>query len=230
VFSYNTPVRITRVLYDGWVENLEASCIEDKGQLFFPIDADVEEGDLVEWDLPSGKTKAVRLTTVAHLQSPFGGSSHLDHIEADFETATRPRPVAQPKFDLPGLHSTISAAAGALHRDGHYRQAVFDAFQAVEHRVQSLTGRSESGRELMGKVFGGSAPQLDITRAMGRNAEDERGGFAQLFMGAMLGIRNPRGHGSAVQDSPEEAMEYLALASLLMRRLDIAEKRQQATP
>ncbi len=77
----------------------------------------------------------------------------------------------------------------------------------------------------MGKVFGGAAPGLDIMRAAGRSAEDERGGFAQLFMGAMLAIRNPRGHGSAVQDSAEEAMEYLALASLLMRRLDVAQER-----
>lgn len=225
VLTYNVPVRITRVLADGQEERLEGACIEDKGRLFFPIDADVEEGDLVVWNLPSGKTKAVRLTTVTHLQSPFGGSGHLDHIEADFETVTRTRPVAQLQFDLPGLHSTISSASGALYRDGHYRQAVREAFQAVEHRVQKLSGRPDTGTPLMGSVFGVSPPALDITRSNDRNAQDEREGFKLLFMGAMLGLKNPRGHGAALVDTADEAMEALAFASLLMRRLDLAATR-----
>jgi uncharacterized protein (TIGR02391 family) len=57
----------------------------------------------------------------------------------------------------------------------------------------------------------------------GRNGQDEREGFKFLFAGAILGLRNPRGHGPQRDDDPEEAMEYLALASLLMRRLDDAE-------
>lgn len=224
---YDTPVRIVRAGPDGRSETIQAKAYV-YSDMMFPITTDVEEGDQVEYELPNGKTRTVRLTEVVHNRSPRGmGSGRLDHIEAKYVLASRPRPVAQPKFDLPGLHAAISEASGTLYRDGHYRQAVFDALQAVEHRVQTLTGRSESGRDLMGKVFGGTAPQLDVTRASGRNAEDERGGFAQLFMGAMLGIRNPRGHGSAVQDSAEEAMEYLAFASLLMRRLDLAEERVQ---
>jgi uncharacterized protein (TIGR02391 family) len=223
---FNKSVRVLRLGPSGEPETTEVKAVVGD-TLIFAVTTDVEEGDLVEWDLPSGKIKTVRLTNVVHYEAPpgFGAGGDMSSIEATYVSASRPQPVVMPVFDLPGLHSSISKASGALYRDGHYRQAVFDAFQAVEHRVQALTGREESGRDLMGKVFGGATPALDVTRATGRSAEDERGGFAQLFMGAMLAIRNPRGHGSAVQDSAEEAMEYLALASTLMRRLDVAEDR-----
>ena len=76
----------------------------------------------------------------------------------------------------------------------------------------------------MGTVFGKNSV-LDVTTTEGKNAEAEKNGFRFLFMGAMSGIRNPRGHGSRVNDTAEEALELLALASLLMRRLDLAEGR-----
>jgi uncharacterized protein (TIGR02391 family) len=116
----------------------------------------------------------------------------------------------------------ISAAAGGLFEDGYTDRAVFAAFQAVEHRVQELTGRRESGKSLMMSVFNEQQPALDVSRHDGRNAQDERAGFKFLFSGATLALRNPRGHGPHAADDPEEAMEYLALASLLMRRLDDA--------
>jgi hypothetical protein len=35
----------------------------------------------------------------------------------------------------------------------------------------------------------------------------------------MAGLRNPRAHGANLPDSEEEAIEYLALASALLRRI-----------
>nr|ANY57911.1 hypothetical protein [uncultured bacterium] len=56
-------------------------------QMYFPITTDVEEGDLVEYQPPSGKTRTVQLTKVTHNQSPFSGSGNLDHIAAEFSLA-----------------------------------------------------------------------------------------------------------------------------------------------
>ena len=47
-------------------------------------------------------------------------------------------------------------------------------------------------------------------------------GFKFIFAGAATGIRNPRGHEVDIGDTPDEALDYLALASLLLRRLDAA--------
>lgn len=86
----------------------------------------------------------------------------------------------------------------------------------------------QSGTELMSDVFDGTTPKLDVTTTTGQDADDERAGFALLFTGALQALRNPRGHGQPILDQPEETLEYLALASLLMRRLDIATERLNA--
>jgi hypothetical protein len=41
----------------------------------------------------------------------------------------------------------------------------------------------------------------------------------------MIGIRNPKAHEVSRGDDPHEALETIALASLLHRRLDVAEGR-----
>ena len=49
---------------------------------------------------------------------------------------------------------------------------------------------------------------------------DEQEGFKFLFMGSMQGIRNPKAHDNVVQDDPHKTLEYLGLASLLMKCLE----------
>jgi uncharacterized protein (TIGR02391 family) len=185
---------------------------------FLPIDSDVEEGDLIEKPLPTGKTKTYRVTLATYYDAP-GIPSQMQHVEAVIEpVATRPA-VSSRRVQLPGMHPTISKVAGTLFADRHFDKAVLAAFQAVEHEVQQRTQLSESGVFLMHKAFNGTPPLIDVTRHTGRNAQDEQEGFRFLFAGAMQALRNPRAHGSAVPDSEEEALEYLALASALMRRL-----------
>jgi hypothetical protein len=54
------------------------------------------------------------------------------------------------------------------------------------------------------------------------SSEDEREGFHAIFRGAMLGIRNPGAHELFLTGDPQQALEYLAFASLLHRRIDVA--------
>jgi hypothetical protein len=46
-----------------------------------------------------------------------------------------------------------------------------------------------------------------------------------LFVGAMLGLRRPHDTQDAVPVELDETLEYLAVASMLMRRLDRAASR-----
>jgi uncharacterized protein (TIGR02391 family) len=71
----------------------------------------------------------------------------------------------------------------------------------------------------MRRAFNPQSPIIDVARHDGRNAQDEREGFRFLFVGAMAGLRNPRAHGADLPDSEVEAIEYLALASALLRRI-----------
>ncbi|MFJ8152530.1 TIGR02391 family protein [Streptomyces sp. NPDC094468] len=121
------------------------------------------------------------------------------------------------------LHPEVAAVAAGRFAKGQYTDAVRSAFQAVEHRVQTLSGLSEVGAKLMGTVLGSDTPKLVVTRASGPSLRSEREGFRDLFKGAMEALRNPRSHGPHFADDPEEAQEMLALANMLMRRLDEAE-------
>ncbi len=76
----------------------------------------------------------------------------------------------------------------------------------------------------MGRAFGGPNPPLRFNEGKTASERDEQEGFAHLFMGAMLGIRNPKAHDPFVDVDDDRAADYLAFASLLMRRLDDVEQ------
>lgn len=50
-----------------------------------------------------------------------------------------------------------------------------------------------------------------------------------IFTGAATGIRNPRWHEIHIGDKPDEALDYLGLASPLLRRLDVAGSADRTT-
>lgn len=205
--------------------------------MYLKVDADIEVGDIVEYNLPNGKPRTMRIIERNVLQAPGGMNmgSDLDHTKCLYEIVTR-KPNNQPqRVDMPGLHRLIPAASGSQMATNHYDDAVFNACKAVEDRVQALTGYPKnakgvalSGKGLMGKVFDEQAPLLDITSDGANEAQttDEREGFKYLFMGIAQGLRNPRGHGPNLKTADHVAMEMLATTSMLMRSLDRAELRK----
>lgn len=120
------------------------------------------------------------------------------------------------------MHDAVRESAGALYTDGHYSPAILRALTALESRVREQSGLDASGRDLMVKAFGGDPPPIDLRHADGQSGRDEQEGFRFMFMGAMQGIRNPKGHDLVELNDPDRALEYLALVSLLFHRLDDA--------
>ncbi|WP_306365377.1 TIGR02391 family protein [Nocardia sp. CC227C] len=226
---------LRRIEDDGNVVEFQIEgCDLSDGLVTFAVDADVEVGDQLYWQLPNGKARTIELLSVDVMQDPnqgIIGAGALDHTSARYEVVDPKRATRKPqKVDIPGLHPSVSAVSGSKFAQAHHDAAVFEAFKAVEHRVQSLTGSKQSGKPLMTSVFNEQRPQLDTTsdKAAGSQRSDELEGFKFLFMGASQGLRNPRGHGAPLETPEDEAREMLALASLLMRMLDRAEKRQAA--
>jgi uncharacterized protein (TIGR02391 family) len=105
--------------------------------------------------------------------------------------------------------------------DGHYSSAVFEAFKAVEVRVSAQSDIDDTGRPLMAAALSDDGP-IQLAHEIGESADDEQEGFKLLFMGAIQGIRNPKAHSFVRPPSPQRAVEYLSLASLMFRRLDDA--------
>jgi uncharacterized protein (TIGR02391 family) len=118
------------------------------------------------------------------------------------------------------LHPLVVQAAGELYLDGHFASAIFEAFKAVELQVQDVSALYQSGRDLMTQAFGGAMPRLVLSDLPGRSGTNEQEGWKLIFMGAMVGVRNPKAHEQIDQNDPQRTFEYLAFASLLMRRID----------
>lgn len=194
---------------------------------FFEVETPIYEGDVVEMDDPrDGRERRLAREVNVAANAPRG----MAHTEVKWGRAAPPRVATVRRLGLEHLHSHVLAAASDLFTDGHYGSAVGEAFKSIEVRVRTMTGSTKSGVALMGDAFGGSAPQLDVSTEPGQSGEDERQGFLALFRGAMLGVRNPRAHELFKAEDPRQALEYLGFASMLHRRLDVAEKTPAGGP
>jgi uncharacterized protein (TIGR02391 family) len=124
---------------------------------------------------------------------------------------------------IAALHADVREVADRYLESGHPEVAIFEAFKAVNNRVKAMTGLDLDGSKLMGEAFTDSDPPIalaDLSTETGRNIQ---AGFRFLFMGAVRGIRNPDAHELFKALDAEEALETLAFASMLMRRLDDAQ-------
>jgi len=72
----------------------------------------------------------------------------------------------------------------------------------------------------MSTAFNEEKPVIKINELLDKYDRDEQEGFKFLFMGAQVGIRNPKAHSNIIQTDPYRTLEYLAFASLLMRRVE----------
>jgi uncharacterized protein (TIGR02391 family) len=123
------------------------------------------------------------------------------------------------------VHPEIRAASQTLFMDGHFPSATLEAFKMVNILVKKKSGRSDlDGHSLMSTVFSENAPILKWTRLVSDSDKSEQRGFMMLFMGAMAGIRNPGAHDIVDLKDPIKALQYLALADMLARRVDESTK------
>ena len=128
-------------------------------------------------------------------------------------------------FDDRNVHSDLPEAVRRLFDNGHYAQATFEAFKFIDEEVQRIAGSTDFGTGLMMKAFGGIPPALPLNAGATPSEQNEQEGYKFLFAGAMLGIRNPRGHSTGMQDDPDSCLDHLSFCSMLLRRLDEASLR-----
>src|SRR5438093_1210108 len=139
----------------------------------------------------------------------------------DRHRPTPPNPTAprvRAAFEGLDLHPRIAAVCADLYRDGHYRNAVLDASVALVNFVKEKSRRHDlDGAPLMRTVFSRNNPILAFNDLSDQTDQDEQEGMMHLFEGAVLALRNPRAH-TLLDDSPEMALEYIALLSMLAKR------------
>jgi uncharacterized protein (TIGR02391 family) len=126
--------------------------------------------------------------------------------------------------DQYNFHSEIERVSGGLHRDGHYKQAALEAYIRVIDQVKSTSGLFEDGDPLMNRAFGADKqiPVIQFNSLATAAERDEQRGILYLFKG-IVGLRNSKAHSNRLFNDASRAHEYLALSSLLMRLLEIAQ-------
>ncbi len=134
------------------------------------------------------------------------------------------KPRTKVAFENLQLHPLIANACSGLYRGGHYKQAVLEGSIALVNCVKEKSRQDLlDGSGLMGTVFSPKNPLLAFNRLKSKADKDEQEGFMHLFLGAVLALRNPRAH-AIFDDSPESALDYIALLSMLAKRLDGARR------
>ncbi|MFE5076989.1 TIGR02391 family protein [Streptomyces halstedii] len=147
--------------------------------------------------------------------APYGSASH---DPADSLNQEEPHP-----FETRNIHPDLPKKVRDLFDDGYGEQSVFEAFKFIEKEVKRISKlQNKTGYALMMDAFNENNAKIKLNHLATESEVDEQRGYKSIFAGAAAGIRNPRGHEIDIGDTPDEALDYLALASLLLRRLDAA--------
>jgi len=128
-------------------------------------------------------------------------------------------------FESLDLHYKVKDVCENLFKDGHYAEAISNSFIKLIDEVKEKSGiMNKEGVDLMHYVFNEKDPVLKFNYLLTRSEIDEQTGLRFIFAGAVAGIRNPKAHKVIKQKDPWRTLEYLCVASLLMKRLDESRK------
>lgn len=126
------------------------------------------------------------------------------------------------------LHPRIKSVSSKLFANRHYKEAIQSALVEVISCVKEVAGypkdnlgRDLDGDQLMQRAFGcdgANEPLIKLNELRDSFDRAEQRGFMYLFKG-IVGVRDKKAHLNFIQSDPYRTMEYLALASLLMRSL-----------
>jgi uncharacterized protein (TIGR02391 family) len=132
-------------------------------------------------------------------------------------------PAAQVSPGQYRFHPEIERVSGQLFRHGHYKYAALEAYIRVINEVKTKSGLPLDGDSLVNQAFGcdNRTTVIQFNAHQTEAEKDEQRGFMLLFKG-IVGLRNSKEHSNRLFNDPQRAHEHLALASLLMRLLEIA--------
>ena len=131
------------------------------------------------------------------------------------------------------LHPAVSDLSKKAMQVGLYADAVERAFKAINSRVKKMVkGRvsiKTDGVQLMQKVFSPETSLIRLADSADPSEQDVQRGYMYMFAGGMSAIRNPKAHDN-IEIDKNDALRKLYFASMLMYKLDEAERRKWISP
>ncbi len=157
---------------------------------------------------------------IVRQELPPGGNVHGDDVQP-----RAPQDLTEGWEGL--LHPAIRSSSLQQYRDGHWRDAVLNAFIAVFDLVRTSTGLDLDGERLVTRVFSVTNPLLVVADLRTDSGKNDQVGFMMVLQGVYRGIRNPKAHSLQHDLNAFKAAQYLVTVSLLARRIDEAESQVQ---
>ncbi len=153
----------------------------------------------------TGKWKYVQKHPIA---STFGQRTELF---ARYDFHPRVKEVAFQQFESNDFKGAIQNAL----------VEVIDQVKIKAGQPKDNNGRDLDGDNLMNRVFGcdSQRPKIKFNSLKTNLDKAEQRGLMNLFKG-IVGVRDKKAHLNFIQHDPLKTIEYLSLASLLMRLLD----------
>lgn len=134
--------------------------------------------------------------------------------------------ISSPAIDPALLHPLVWAAAQRLWNDGHLRQGIAAAAEAVSGQMKQLTGRNNaSDTSLWQQAFAAAEPLEGKPRLRWPGDPDDQDvktmqvGLLSFAPGVNMVIRNPATH-VAEEFTEQDGLEQLATLSVLAKFLD----------
>ena len=164
-------------------------------------------------DFPARKQQSLRML-VRELSRIIGHYESIDKESILLEDTNM-------LFDALKLHPRIDRVSRATFEDGHYAEAIRNAFKEVIVTAREVSGlRDLDGKKLMDQAFSVTNPKIKLNNLVTQSEKDEQQSFLLMFGGAALGIRSPKAQDTVQQNDPYQALEYLSIASLLLKKID----------
>ena len=106
----------------------------------------------------------------------------------------------------------------------NYFHAVFEATKSVADKIRDKSSLTSDGSPLVDEAFGGSLPLLAFNSLQTPTERSEHTGLMNLIKGLFGTFRNTMAHAPKIKwiINEQDALDMLALTSLIHRRLDSA--------
>lgn len=154
----------------------------------------------------------------------------LPGVEAKAEAHVRAAAEEHPNIGFEALlHPIVYESAFHHYINGHYRDAVLNSIVAIFDLMRKRSGLDLDGAALATQALSLDKPLLILSELDSDSGRNDQKGFMQIFVGAYLGIRNPKAHSLNHDLDADKAAQYLVFASLLARRVDESRSAQEVT-
>ena len=128
------------------------------------------------------------------------------------------------KLEERNIHQDVLNFCKAELLVDNYFHAVSEATKSVADKIRQKTGLNYDGHQLIDATFSLKAPLLRINPLISETDRSEHAGFANLLKGFFGMFRNTTAHEPKIKwnINEQDALDIMALASLMHRRLDEA--------